>query len=254
MADLPIIFSAPMIKALLDGRKTQTRRVIKSAPANATSAGTTYSSLTGHSNVWTWLSGDPRDCETWQALDDFRLPHAVGDRLWVKEDFCFDAQMDGLKPSQVSKYEPRGYPANNWIIEPACMMVRAGRLRSARFMPRWASRLTLTVTDVRVQRLQEISEADAIAEGVTRCAWAEDVAGDGRHQWYVPAESPGKYLGLTGIWYSPLAPFRELWEEIHGPDALSENPWVAAYTFTVQRGNIDKLGEQAILRAEEAGE
>ena len=125
------------------------------------------------------------------------------------------------------------------------MMIRAGRVRRARFMPRWASRLTLTVTEVRVQRLQDISEEDAKAEGVTRCGWAEDMAGDGRHEWHVPAEKPGEYPGLTNAYPSPVAAFWELWDHIHGPAAWNENPWVAAYTFTVQRGNIDQIGATA---------
>jgi hypothetical protein len=227
MADLPIIFSAPMVKALLDGRKTQTRRVLKPQP---------FAAVAGFERVFKEppffeardASGKPIE-RAFPYPKGFvspypRLAYAPGDRLWVKEDFCFDAQMDGLKPSQVSRYEPRGYPANNWIIEPACMMIRAGRVRRARFMPRWASRLTLTVTEVRIQRLQDISAYDVEAEGACELAVLPPCQEDDDE--------------ARGI-------FRDLWNSLHGPGAWDRNEWVCALTFTVQRGNIDQLGATA---------
>lgn len=199
MADRPIIFSAPMINALLAGRKTQTRRIF--TPPKPFAA--------------------DDDISVQLAAGTIKPRYAPGDRLWVKENFCFDAQMDGFKPSKVSKFEPRGYPANNWIIEPACMMIKAGRLRAARFMPRWASRLTLTVTEVRVQRLQEISAYDVQAEGACELACVPPIEED---------EIEAREI------------FRDLWNSLHGPDAWDANPWVVALTFTVQHGNIDQIG------------
>jgi len=90
-------------------------------------------------------------------------------------------------------------------------------------MPRWASRLTLTVTDVRVQRLQDISAADSIAEGV-ECETCAAMAQSACH---------GKGC------FSSLADFRALWNSLHGPDAWDANPWVVALTFTVEQRNID---------------
>lgn len=201
MADLPIIFSAPMVRALLDGRKTQTRRVIKVAPAEATSAGTTYSSATGASNIWTWLSGDPMDCETWGALDDFSLPYKTGDSLYVREAHAFDGPIVR-------------YYATDHVHE-------LRKKRPSIHMPRWASRITLTVTDVRVQRLNDISEADAQAEGAPAIGADEAPDEDERsHRWG----------------------FINLWNSLHGPGAWEANPWVAAYTFTVARRNIDQQG------------
>jgi hypothetical protein len=125
--------------------------------------------------------------ETWQGLTfgDFRpTKHKPCEVRYFATDPCADLDA-----------EARGY---GW--------------RPSIFMPRFASRLTLTVAAVRVQRLQDISEADAIAEGVTP--------------------------GLGG---GPITEdFLCLWNNINGPFAASENPWVAAYTFTVERKNIDE--------------
>lgn len=82
-------------------------------------------------------------------------------------------------------------------------------------MPRWASRLTLIVTDVRVQRLQDISRGDAMGEG---CPFQNMADGDDPREW-----------------------FRALWNSLHGPDAWDANPWVCALTFTVHRCNIDQM-------------
>lgn len=85
-------------------------------------------------------------------------------------------------------------------------------------MPRWASRLTLTVTDVRLERLQDISEADAIAEGVGRLTTS------------VP--KMGKSISARDA-------FHDIWNDINGPDAWDANPWVAAYSFDLRKRNID---------------
>ncbi len=227
MADLPIPFSAPMVRALLDGRKTQTRRVLKPQPdARATFQG---------------LERDGKALFTIGCIyGKRRLPYAPGDRLYVREAWRCEARYDDLAPRDIPSSAPIYYAADPdpRDSEPGC----AGRYRHARFMPRWASRLTLTVTDVRVQRLADLTDEDAIAEGVTRCAWAEDMAGDGRHEWHVPEHKPGEYPGLTNAYPSPVAAFWELWNSLHGEGAWERNDWVAAYTFTVQHGNIDQIG------------
>ena len=221
MADKPIIFSAPMVRALLDGRKTQTRRVLKPLPRRT-------------------IFFDPQKA----GADQFQEPHyATGDRLWVREAFttcekhkfmiayradgecgawCWDG--DGkpifIHHGHVLEASPRG----QWGFARY-----GGRWRSPIHMPRWASRLTLTVTDARVQRLQEISEADAAAEGCEATGWRPtygnpDNAG---FEESIPAKDA----------------FADLWNSLHGPGAWEANPWVAAYTFTVQRGNIDAIKE-----------
>lgn len=102
------------------------------------------------------------------------------------------------------------------------------RIRPSIHMPRWASRLTLTVTDVRVERLQDISEADAIAEGCP----VSTMPGTIGH--------PLCPVGFNEMG-TPIYWFRELWNSINGPDAWDANPWVVALTFDVARRNIDAV-------------
>ncbi len=181
MTDRPIIFSAPMVRALLEGRKTQMRRVLRPQP---------------FSNVHPSDINTIGDADEWERV---RIPYAPGDRFWVREAF-----------TEVPMIGPRYYATNE--------IPASFKKVSPIHMPRWASRLTLLVTDVRVQRLQEISEANAISEGIYPAANSQTIDCD------TPPPSDG---------------FRALWNSIHGPDAWDANPWVAAITFDVKRGNID---------------
>ena len=223
MTDRPILFQPPMVRALLADLKTNTRRILTAtAPAEATSAGTTFSTETGWSNTWTWLSGDPRDADTWGVLGDFRVPYKVGDMLWVREAWRTFVSLDDVAPRDLLngrrgagvRYEAdgmtmavaKGGERFMGIIEPADM-APYGRVRASMHMPRWASRLTLMVTDVRVERLQEISHDDAVAEGA----------------------------GIYPASMSAQKRYREIWEAINGPDSWDKNPWVVALTFTVEK-------------------
>lgn len=208
--DRPILFSAPMVRALLDGRKTQTRRILKSP----------YGTME-------WSAGE------WKPII---TKTRAGDRLWVREsgqllreaydhdprcgedvwrDAGFYHSADG-EIIEARSYDP---PLREWIDD--CSRVN----RPSIHMPRWASRLTLTVTDVRVQRLQEISEEDARAEGITdggclNCGFPEP-------------------CGCAHPHPDARQSFSHLWQSINGPDSWQANPWVAAYTFTVAHQNID---------------
>ena len=183
MTDKPIIFSAPMVRALLAGTKTQTRRVLKPLPRRT-------------------IFFDPKTA----VLDQFQEPpYAPGDRLWVREAFSYellDVDRNGFMPPW---YWADGNPESGDFTRP----------KPSIHMPRWASRLTLLVTDVRVQRLQEISRGDAMEEG---CPFANMADGPNPRDWY-----------------------RGIWNSLHGPGAWDANPWVAALTFTVHRQNIDQM-------------
>lgn len=204
MADRPIIFSAPMVRALLDGRKTQTRRVLKKPAAIDALAvfGPAFMTLPGNVDL---------------------IGYAPGDRLWVREAVCW-----------VSGWGWR-YRADNDDLAEKRETGEVSRWRPSIHMPRWASRLTLTVTEVRVQRLQDISEADAVAEGIQRL-----IGSKGPN--YFTREISGKW---SGSFNAPTAAevYSDLWNSLHGPGAWDANPWVVALTFTVQRGNIDQIGD-----------
>jgi hypothetical protein len=222
MTDKPIIFSGPMIRALLDERKTQTRRVLKPQPEPDT-RNPDWWKWTGKQNAF---SGCTTDQVIRHGVKSGMTPIIVGDRLWVREAWTTGAHLDQTSPRNIRKEQSIGYLADEhegpWL----------GRKRPSIYMPRWASRITLPVTDVRVQRLQDISEADAVAEGIqldleTGAFWGAEGCGVG---------------GATRRYDLATDAFRDLWDSLHGADAWAANPWVAPYTFTVQRGNIDEVG------------
>ena len=151
------------------------------------------------------------------------LPFDVGDRLWVREAFRGSKDYDAYPPREWSHW-PVHYEADG-APDPRDEVGENGKLRSPIHMPRWASRLTLTVTDVRVERLQEISEADAQAEGFP-------ISWDGK-----PYDPPSPQEdSWQGYGRSSMSLY---WNSLHGPDAWDANPWICALTFTVSRGNID---------------
>jgi len=222
MTDKPIIFSSPMVRALLEGRKTQTRRILKPQPD--TTSDPTGRGQWGRCNRYGY----------WMPASEIQ-PITPGDRLWVREACRTWADDDFLSPRQIEEIfndtdmaDAGELPDIRWeadlcINQPTSTLFRPGRYRHARHLPRAFSRLTLTVTDVRVQRLHEISNEDCIAEGIEPHGHAFT-----------------GYGAQSDVWMAPYDSFASLWNSLHGPEAWGDaNPWVAAYTFTVQRGNID---------------
>ena len=213
MADRPIIFSPPMIRALLDGRKTQTRRIIKPSPEFCGGGRSRDPQNWNDPDAWGWENYD-EGC--WDLLSEGytgRPFYAPGDRLWVREAFSYeslDVDRNGFMPPW---YWADGKPESGDFTRP----------KPSIHMPRWASRLTLIVTDVRVQRLQEISEDDARAEGVTPHGGGWTGYGRDADLWLSNAKDG----------------FRSLWNSIHGPGAWDASPWVCAISFDMLRGNID---------------
>lgn len=228
MTDRPIIFSGPMVRALLDGRKTQTRGVINPPRFDAQGC-----HPAGVGPRWWdyWCSSRP-------DVHRFKVPYATGDRIWVREahslhrahgqDFKRPADDHGERWGPWSGLPIAVSPDKTQVAYYREGFDRSGapKWRPSIHMPRWASRLTLTVTDVRVQRLQDISEADAVAEGIN--------AHGGRFTGYGKVEDQ---------WMGPIDSFASRWISLHGPDAWDTNPWVVALTFTVDRRNIDAAKE-----------
>jgi hypothetical protein len=192
MSERPIIFQGEMVRAIRNGRKTQTRRAIKPVP--------------------TFNGGGA--CHDAGALQqDYVEPHwvfpktcpygAPGDLLWVRETW---APLPGSVVLNVAFYRADTKAAPDDV-----------RWRPSIHMPRWASRITLRITDVRVERLQDISEEDAEAEGLTK-----EIAPNGHVTWHVP-----DLLGAQ----TPCRAFRLLWEDINGAGAWDANPWVWVIEF-----------------------
>jgi len=212
MTDKPILFSGPMVRALLAGTKTQTRRTMNPQPElQGNGLYHVHNRAGGVVNVAEKDVGG-------HAVDYLRI--AVGDRLYVREHWRTWEGYDAIAPRDLTPPVGLFCEADRKAGE----TVVAGKFRQGMHMPRWASRITLTVTDVRVERLQGISEVDALAEGIIQRGMLYGLGGSG---WYDPPTSA-------------VAAYRNLWETINGPGAWAANPWVAAYTFTVQMGNIDK--------------
>jgi len=244
MADLPILFSGPMVRALLAGTKTQTRRVLDPQPY---SNGIRYDHALGdilcHNDYLppaTLLMDKGKGAKRYTISDVEDGPEAfgryrVGDHLYVREAWKVQRVFDDWAPANSNRGGPvlrqkecalrylADDPTDRWL----------GKYRQAMHMPRWASRITLTVTDVRVERLQDISEEDAKAEGGRFFAPANELSHGGwsHDEWYVSETAKASYRGL--------------WDRINGEGAWAVNPWVAAYTFTVALGNIDQIERAA---------
>lgn len=203
MKERPILFNAPMVRAILDGTKTQTRRVVKGGPLQ-------------------WLVGAKFDPAFVADPGNYLCPYGQpGDRLWVRENFCpiypQDPTYNGGRPIEYDYAAT--YQHGNRLGDTLGIKKR---WKPSIHMPRWASRITLEITGVRVERLQDISEADAIAEGVGLNAGAIGVPTTG--------ESPQPMA---------IALYQDLWQSINGPDSWTANPWVWAVEFK----RIDEIGE-----------
>ena len=219
MSDRPILFSAPMVRALLAGRKTQTRRIIKPQPKLAPHHEPVRVESRGGGR-WVWMVCTDRPAYQF-ATGDWTSRIQTGDRLWVREAWAPLSALTHNDPGVQALADKGFYRADSGTVEG-----EISRWRPSIHMPRWASRITLHVTDVRVQRLQEISADDAIAEGIE--AGTEDYR---LAEWWAAHKDnpPPAEIGAYAM----------LWERINGKDSWEANPWVAAYTFTVEHANID---------------
>ncbi|MEQ5206544.1 hypothetical protein [Proteus sp. fly-1067] len=220
MKERGIIFNAEMVRAILDGRKTQTRRIVKNVmPDNG---------------IWLKKPTKTRSGATTHVLDapkhNLCPLGKIGDRLWVRETWSVvshEFDDDGLmidyvpdRPTKAVREMPYGhgyftghviYSADGdftWGDDDGCIDGRSCWKPSIH-MPRWASRITLEITNVRVERLNDISNDDAKSEGC----------------WY------GRGGGVPDKALTPSYQFPTLWEEIYGDGSWSSNPWVWVIEF-----------------------
>lgn len=221
----PILFSAPMVKALLAGSKTQTRRVANPMKAYPQYSCASPEALDDKATLW-WWDGVHERVGVSQPCP-YGKP---GDALYVKEAWrtakCLDAGYHN--PWAPMKFEADGYECSNWHgFGNGHEKAVPGRYRHARFMPRWASRLTLRISEVRVERLQDISETDARAEGVSESALSERSLERFRNM------KPWPEL------YRPM--YSLLWDQINGDGSWAANPLVWAISFSVIQKNVAEV-------------
>lgn len=224
MKEFPILFSAPMVQAILAGRKSQTRRVSK-LPKKLSSGDLSRALPDKMFGVTPGLHIPMPDESVQRLRNPWGWPEPCA--LWVRETFCLENTYDyhgdhvppkDRRPIQKHEYGDVAY----WLIphyratepEPHIVPYRCDadddktRWTPSIFMPRWASRITLEVIDVRAERLQDISEEDAFAEGVT----------------VMPCKpSRAERMGRDA--------YQKLWESIHGPGTWDKATWVWVISF-----------------------
>lgn len=246
--DRPILMSAPMVLASLASTKRQTRRALRVQPPSDVLDFCTFHNPDGEGLAHFGFDPLEQALQEWYAVCPYGQ---VGDRLNVRETFFawgrwetrFSAKKgrdewhfvdmtleagksyayaaDGLPAGYAKHHGGRGGITPTWWKRPAI------------FMPRAACRITLEVTDVRVERLQDISEADAQAEGIERLpAPVIDGGWSGPNRFTLKGMGAGACAGLVS-WNAPTATelYQRLWTEINGPESWDANPWVWAVSF-----------------------
>src|SRR5450759_1583123 len=195
----PILFSTPMIQALLAGKKTQTRRVVKLRK------GDTVGNISSGGKIEEYIICDKDGDE---VPFEFTCPYgSIGDRLWVRETWADGLDASTMKHFAVYKASHGLLPGQKW--------------RPSIFMPRWASRITLEITGVKVERVQEISGQDVIAEGVDY----KDIWGS--------FSTPDYDAFLDAQEKIAVEAYQELWDKINGKRGYrwDTNPYIWAIEF-----------------------
>lgn len=235
MTDLPIIFSGPMVRALIDGHKTQTRRLLyveRKMRGGIVPASATMMNVIRNGRevaLWPPLGSTPDHYFTlssWQKVKP-------GDRLWVRENFSGQHRWSKMPPREWPVLSHIWYwadsdhpPDGDWT-----------RPKPSIHMPRWASRLTLVVTATKVEPLRSIVEADARAEGVQH----KELEPPGEnHEFFIPIGNGELMTGWTA-----RDTFANLWNYLHGAGSWHSNPEVIAISFKVYRKNIDAMEKAA---------
>jgi len=221
MKELPILFSAPMVRATIEDRKKVTRRTRGLDKINESPG------------MWSLLSSPAVDAACFRRYCGdgeweetlAKCPYAPGDRLWVRECFSFEHCYMGIKPVEVIPYSSDvwywadGNPSFGDWTKP----------KSSLFMPRWASRLTLEAVSVRAERLHDITEEDAIREGIIVAPPHIGIGWDGS-----PLES-------STIDWAPSDYFRELWDSINGDQIVIPQTASLARRARMEKANAKRM-------------
>lgn len=223
MKERPILMSGPMIRALLSGSKTQTRRVIKPQPT-----------VCPDNPMYLDWNDSTLDVLAMARYCPYGQP---GDRLWCKEQYLAEVPGDAA-------WEVEGLSPGNWmprIIEEAIVHYRASstlgdgwKWRPSIHMPRWASRITLEVVSVRVERVQDISDYDALAEGVRCPVCGYTIRDEWTHMdHYICSQK--QRSSMPDIQTSAVLEFSSLWDSINAKRGFGwdANPWVWVVDFKV---------------------
>lgn len=218
MKERPILFNGEMVRAILQGRKTQTRRIIQSPAKNMQKQGATVIRRNPDNDPWykDHIWSMRTQSGMWGDYTHERFlqfcPHGqVGYRLWVRETWA--------EPHYWTNDIEAGSPL--YRAQDHKRSIKPVRWRPSIHMPRWASRVTLEVTGVRVERLNDISEEDAISEG---CQALEGC------KWRTFKEM---HAGIPMHEHTAVDAFGALWENINGPGSWGANPWVWVIEFKV---------------------
>ena len=203
----PILFSTPMVQAILAGTKTMTRRIVKPQPVSDFDSGYVFRGK---------YQFDIHGLPYTEELPKY-AKYQKGDILWVRE--TWHPKRHNMPTGWKYEYKATAKEDGNPTDEP---------WKPSRFMPKEAARIFLKVTNVRVERLEDISKKDAIAEGVEK--WQQQ--GYTRYKSYIePMVGFWDTYNSTGGVHPAIASFRSLWAKINGFDSLNANPWVWVYEF-----------------------
>ena len=252
--DIPAIFSPTMVRSAIDGLKTQTRRLVHVERK-------TRNPAIGESETYMAMS-------PWTKI-------RPGDRLWVREEWRVSKTHDAKPPTELplrhcTVFYTAGGSASNtetgWAsdwdfpLTPGTFPDWAGKRRASMHLPRWASRLTLIVESVKIEKLNDISEADAIAEGISRLFTEEECLtvvglvgskpedhGWRNYLWHgligsgITAKQSDAWQYQFSGYKDPRASYSSLWARLNGPASWAANPEVVVVSFRVIKANIDDL-------------
>lgn len=219
MTERGMIFNAEMVRAILDGRKTQTRRLLKQATGPSLSV---EEESLGVAEL-SWLYGDGPGYEVHEHVKLVHFPYGKpGDRIWVRETFRVHSRATDLATLVYKASEQQSWTqqTHRVPIEQCNKPAVVERWTPSIHMPRWASRILLEITDVRVERLNSITEKDAEAEGIDM-----ETLADSQDCYDCIADH-----NMTGR-PTVTGAFKYLWESIYGEESWQANPWVWVIEF-----------------------